>query len=99
MVGKTVRSSLPGLAWGAEGSTRTRTFWVYATWAYPREEERIAANSNLVRMAARLVARAGGGKFCTGCEDERRGFGVVKWFLCRVLRDVIPPTPPGPEGS
>jgi hypothetical protein len=24
---------------------------------------------------------------------------VVNLFLCRVLRDVIPPTPPGPEGS
>ncbi len=24
---------------------------------------------------------------------------MVDWSLCRVLRDVIPPTPPGPEGS
>ena len=23
----------------------------------------------------------------------------VKIYQCRVLRDVIPPTPPGPEGS
>ena len=23
--------------------------------------------------------------------------GIIKW--CRVLRDAIPPTPPGPEGS
>ena len=26
-------------------------------------------------------------------------FAMVDWNLCRVLRDVIPPTPPGPEGS
>ena len=24
---------------------------------------------------------------------------VIDLVLCRVLRDVIPPTPPGPEGS
>ena len=24
---------------------------------------------------------------------------VVNFVLCRVLRDIIPPTPPGPEGS
>jgi len=24
---------------------------------------------------------------------------MVNFVLCRVLRDVIPPTPPGPEGS
>jgi hypothetical protein len=24
---------------------------------------------------------------------------MLKWDVCRVLRDVIPPTPPGPEGS
>jgi len=27
------------------------------------------------------------------------GVGMVEWDVCRVLRDVIPPTPPGPEGS
>jgi hypothetical protein len=32
-------------------------------------------------------------------EENEGSFTVVKWFLCRVLRDVIPPTPPGPEGS
>jgi len=26
-------------------------------------------------------------------------FGVLELGVCRVLRDVIPPTPPGPEGS
>jgi hypothetical protein len=31
-----------------------------------------------------------------GCEGEARD---GKLCLCRVLRDVIPPTPPGPEGS
>ena len=24
---------------------------------------------------------------------------MLEWDVCRVLRDVIPPTPPGPEGS
>ena len=31
-----------------------------------------------------------------GCEGKARD---GKLCLCRVLRDVIPPTPPGPEGS
>ena len=43
------------------------------------------------------------GKFCTEAAAAqvraKRGCGVIKLFLCRVLRDVIPPTPPGPEGS
>ena len=27
------------------------------------------------------------------------GARMLEWDVCRVLRDVIPPTPPGPEGS
>jgi hypothetical protein len=34
-----------------------------------------------------------GRRFCVGIASSD------KIYQCRVLRDVIPPTPPGPEGS
>src|SRR5580704_4749439 len=85
------------------GETRTWTSWARAT-----VETRTTASSRRKSMAARLVwfyegskcyeahHRGGRQPSSDACEG---GVRDGKRCLCRVLRDVIPPTPPGPERS
>src|SRR6266567_180413 len=53
------------------------------------------------RNCARLVARAGRGRSLIRSVRDTSSHSSrdAKIYQCRVLRDVIPPTPPGPEGS
>src|SRR6185312_10610967 len=61
MVGKTVRPSLPGLAGGAEGSTRT---WTSCAWA--ASERTKSARDRRVSMRVRVAAGVWAGQVVDG---------------------------------